>query len=95
MRSRFVAFKHQLTGYLLATWAPQTRPETIDYQPDLNWIELSINGRKKGRKKDSEGWVTFVAHYELDGDRGVLHEKSHFIKEDGKWFYLDGDIKSH
>lgn len=93
MRSRYVAFKHQLNDHLLKTWAEQTRPDQIEPTPGLVWTRLTINGRKKGRKKDQEGWVTFVAFYQLDGIEGMLHEKSHFLKIDGRWFYLDGEIK--
>ncbi|WP_319379647.1 YchJ family metal-binding protein [Thiomicrorhabdus sp.] len=97
MRSRYCAFKRKNESYLLASWANETRPESIEFTPDLEWVKLQINGRKMGRKKDSEGWVTFVAHYRMgqSGLTGYLHEKSYFRKEaDGLWRYVDGEVKS-
>lgn len=95
MRSRFVAFQLQLADYLLKTWAEETHPENIDFTDGIQWKSLSINGRKKGRKKDLEGWVTFVASYELNGEQGTLHEKSYFNKDsDGRWLYVEGEIKN-
>ncbi len=94
MRSRFVAFQLELEDYLLSTWSIETRPQNIEFEPGLKWIRLNINGRKKGRKKDSEGWVTFIAHYESINGVGVLHEKSYFRKNNqGHWQYIDGEIK--
>ena len=44
---------------------------------------------------DDAGTVEFVAHYRLDdGRRGRLHETSHFVREDGRWLYVDGGIGS-
>lgn len=96
MRSRFTAFSLGLIEYLATTWAEQTRPTELTLDHDLKWISLSINGRKKGRKKDKEGWVTFVANYEINGSHGALHEKSYFLKDDqGRWRYVDGEIKNN
>jgi len=94
MRSRFSAFQLQLKDYLLESWSEATRPASIAFTPGLNWLKLEINGRKKGRKKDKEGWVTFVAHYKQDGVSGSLHEKSFFKRNQlGHWQYIDGEIK--
>jgi SEC-C motif-containing protein len=95
MRSRFVAYEYRLTDYLLKTWHNETRPETIEYTDNMHWTQLSVNGRKKGRKKDSEGWVTFVAHYSIGKQAGFLHEKSYFKKNsEGYWQYVDGEFKN-
>ncbi|WP_321323347.1 YchJ family protein [Thiomicrorhabdus sp.] len=94
MRSRFVAFEMHLKDYLLNTWYESTRPGNLEFTPNLHWTKLTINGRKKGRKKDSEGWVTFTAYYQQEGSNGYLHEKSYFIRDTlGHWQYVDGEIK--
>jgi len=95
MRSRFSAFELQLTDYLLMTWDDITRPGNLEFTPGLHWNKLHIHGRKKGRKKDLEGWVTFTAHYQIDNKEvGCLHEKSYFKKDTiGHWKYVDGEIK--
>lgn len=95
MRSRFSAFALGLTDYLKMTWADDTCPTDLEIDENIKWINLHINGRKKGRKKDQEGWVTFIASYEINGAQGTLHEKSYFIRdENNHWRYVDGEIKS-
>ena len=95
MKSRFSAFKLHLSNYLLQTWDETTRPGNIDFTPGLHWNRLVINGRKKGRKKDQEGWVTFVAYYQVGCEKGSLHEKSFFRRnENGHWKYVEGEIKA-
>lgn len=95
MRSRFCAFKLQLADYIQQTWDKTTRPGEITFETNMRWTRLSINGRKKGRKKDKEGWVTFVAFFEYQGVEDSLHEKSYFNRnEHGNWQYVDGDIKN-
>ncbi|CRI66812.1 conserved hypothetical protein [Thiocapsa sp. KS1] len=39
---------------------------------------------------DHEGIVAFVARYKVDGRAQRLHETSRFVKEDWRWFYLEG-----
>jgi len=34
--------------------------------------------------------VEFTAHFVSAGGRGRLHEVSRFVREDGRWFYVDG-----
>jgi SEC-C motif-containing protein len=35
--------------------------------------------------------VEFVARYRLAGRAVRLHERSRFVLEGGRWFYVDGD----
>ena len=37
--------------------------------------------------------VEFVARYKIAGRAYKLHETSRFVREDGRWFYLDGEIE--
>ena len=37
--------------------------------------------------------VEFVARYRQGGGRaGRLHESSRFVREAGRWYYLDGQV---
>ena len=38
--------------------------------------------------------VAFKAFYNQDGEEHVMNEISRFTKTNGRWFYLDGVIKS-
>lgn len=42
-----------------------------------------------GTPEDREGIVEFVARYKLGGRAHRLHETSRFLKEDGRWLYLE------
>ncbi len=58
---------------------------------NTQWLGLSIIDTQKGKKNDVTGYVEFEAIYQLN-EPGQLHERSRFIKTDGQWFYLEGDI---
>jgi SEC-C motif-containing protein len=38
----------------------------------------------------AEGTVEFRAHYVRDGRAGTQHENSRFVRDGGRWRYLDG-----
>ena len=42
MRSRYSAFAVQDASYLLATWAPDQRPATLDFDVGVKWLGLTI-----------------------------------------------------
>ncbi|RJQ73876.1 hypothetical protein D5S17_24705 [Pseudonocardiaceae bacterium YIM PH 21723] len=91
MRSRFAAFYVGDESYLLASWHPSTRPRSVEFEPELRWIRLEILDRTGGGPFDLQGTVEFAAHYELSGASGALREHSRFRRENGSWFYVDGD----
>lgn len=93
MRSRYVAYALRLESYLLATWHASTRPASLelDKEPKLCWLGLSI--KRHELQGDDQAIVEFVARYKINGRAYRLHETSRFVREDGCWFYLDGDIK--
>ncbi|MBL1141555.1 MAG: Zn-binding protein [Proteobacteria bacterium] len=95
MRSRYTAYASGNQGeYLLATWAPEsceglTAISLSDKTYD--WIKLEIIDSSQ---KGNEGRVEFKAYYKTDnGLLNVLHEKSAFIRRDGRWFYVNGEVK--
>ena len=89
MRSRYSAFVRGDAGYLLATWHPSTRPAAIEADPPgLKWLGLDVR-RHEVRDAD-HATVEFVARSKLGGRAHRLHETSHFVREDGRWFYVDG-----
>ncbi len=95
MRSRYTAYALHLQNYLLETWAISTRPGEIEFEHGLVWKALIIKGCKKGRLKDKQGWVRFIASYQVGLDIETLHEKSFFIRdEEGYWCYVDGVFKA-
>lgn len=91
MRSRFTAFAAGDEAYLLATWHPSTRPAAVDPDPALQWYRLDVHGTTGGGPFDTEGRVDFSAHWRgASGARGAQREHSRFLREQGRWFYVDG-----
>ncbi|MDS4018918.1 MAG: YchJ family protein [Candidatus Competibacter sp.] len=93
MRSRYSAYVLGREDYLLRTWHESTRPEKLDLSGDagtVNWLGLKIVRTEAGGPDDARGMVEFVARYKVGGKAHRLHETSRFVREDGKWFYLDG-----
>jgi len=97
MRSRFSAFalrskNPRLDGYLLLSWHPSTRPESLELDDGTVWRRLQIVDTVAGGPDDETGVVAFRASYlDADGAAGVLHERSRFARVDGQWRYLDGE----
>lgn len=90
MRSRYTAFAVGHAGYLLATWHPTTRPGSLDLDPDVRWTGLEILAVTGGSLFATEGTVEFRAHRVVAGVTGAQHEGSRFVREGGRWHYLDG-----
>ena len=93
MRSRYSAFAVGDTAYLLRSWHSSTRPARLPLDPDERWTGLEIVGTERGGLFDSTGTVEFRAHYRERGRPGTLTERSRFVREDGRWVYLDGDTR--
>lgn len=93
MRSRYTAFVTGDARHLLETWHPGTRPGAVDPEPGLRWQGLEIIDVLDGRPDDKKGIVEFLAHWRAGADRGTLHERSRFLRQSGRWFYVDGEIR--
>lgn len=92
MRSRYSAYVLGLHDYLLATWHPSTRPQALELGDPVatRWLELEV--KRHGAQADT-GTVEFVARFKVGGASAVrLHERSRFLREDGRWYYLDGEF---
>ena len=93
MRSRYSAYVLKREDYLLATWHPSTRPAHLKLaaqQPAPSWLGLSVKRHDDGAL---EAVVEFVARLRYGGGRAQrLHEVSRFLREDGRWYYVDGEI---
>lgn len=92
MRSRYSAFVLENAEYLLATWDPSTRPANIEFEEGTKWLGLTI--RAVDQPLGNEGWVEFVARSRIHGRGLRLHERSRFVRRDGRWFYVDGEMFS-
>ncbi|GAB3580765.1 YchJ family protein [Leifsonia lichenia] len=88
MRSRFSAFAFGDAAYLLRSWHPSTRPETLELDTGLSWYRLDIERTERGGPFDRDGVVEFSAFFKGE-QRGVQHEESRFVRDGADWFYVD------
>ena len=92
MRSRYAAYVALDRGWLLATWHPSTRPQALELDPAIKWLGLDVKDHRMVDAAHAE--VEFVARFRTGGGRAQrLHERSRFVREDGRWYYVDGVIR--
>lgn len=89
MRSRFEAFRDADADWLLTSWHPSTRPRRLDLRDNPRWRGLQILEVVDGGETDDTGIVEFRATYLTPAGVEFLQERSRFVREDGRWFYLD------
>ena len=88
MRSRYSAFVLGLVDYLLATWHPSTRSSDLVLSP-VKWLGLEV---RRATAEDDAGVVEFVARSREGGRAQRMHETSRFVRLNGRWYYLDGQM---
>lgn len=97
MRSRYSAYALEKADYLISTCHPQNPHYQKNHQA---WTETILKFSKATEFRgleilefvDGEKYatVTFRAILFQNGQDISFTEKSQFVKEEGKWFYLDG-----
>lgn len=97
MRSRYAAFCQGEVDYLLTTLHPSKRSESDQFSlqntvENCQWLKLELLEIAAGSADDSAGFVEFVAYFK-DKEIRALRERSRFLKENGVWFYVDGESK--
>jgi SEC-C motif-containing protein len=91
MRSRYTAYAMGLEDYVLSSWHPSTRATGLDLKssPQPKWTALKVMSRQQ--QDDDHATVEFVARYKRNGRAYRMHEISRFVREGGRWFYVDGE----
>jgi len=97
MRSRYTAFclkevNHLVNTHHISRRAADEREALhaqFNEQPATEWLGLEII-------EACAQYVTFIAKYRKGaGQPKGLYERSRFIKDEGTFFYLDGEIKQN
>jgi SEC-C motif-containing protein len=91
MRSRYSAFVLKRADYLLATWHASTRPVEVSPDEGTKWLGLGV--RRHVLTDADHAEVEFVARYRTGGRGARIHETSRFVREAGRWYYVDGDLR--
>jgi SEC-C motif domain protein len=91
MRSRYSAYATQEVGYIIKT-THKSRRSLLDKKDILAWT-IKNHYTNLEILDVTENTVTFKASY-IDNHKKeqVLFEKSTFVFEDGKWYYIDGEF---
>jgi SEC-C motif-containing protein len=76
-------------AYLQDSWHASTRPPDLSLEPDVKWLGLEVKRHTAIDTDHAE--VEFVARWRAGGRGQRLHETSRFVREGGRWFYVDGD----
>jgi SEC-C motif domain protein len=90
MRARYSAFALGQLDFLLATLHPASHQSDELAQLQISqsktqWLKLHVLAAT-----DCE--VEFLAFFNQQGVLGQLHERSHFVFERGRWWYVDGEF---
>ena len=88
MRSRYSAYVLGLIDYLLATWHPSASPGELELAP-VKWLGLEV---RHAQSSGDAGVVEFVARCRDSHGAQRIHEISRFVRDDGRWYYIDGQI---
>lgn len=91
MRSRYSAYVLERSNYLQDTWHVSTRPpHGADYAtPGIKWLGLIVHTHES---TDNQASVRFTARCKISGRMTRMQELSHFVFENGRWWYLNGEI---
>ncbi|HEX5737677.1 MAG TPA: YchJ family metal-binding protein [Hydrogenophaga sp.] len=91
MRSRYSAFVLGRVDYLNRSWHVSTRPADLALEPGVKWLGLEVRSHRVIDADHAE--VAFVARSRVAGRGQRLCETSRFVREGGRWFYVDGDLQ--
>ena len=95
MRARYSAHVGLQMDFIFESIHPDHR---AGYDPDgtrvraeqSTWQGLEIVGVTRGMAGDTEGEVEFIARYKNKDISREHHERGHFEKQDGQWFFTEG-----
>lgn len=92
MRSRYTAYSVGDMLHVFRTWHSSTRPSLASLRQsvstDTEWLALKVIDVEE---RIDTAIVEFIATYQTDKGINQLKERSHFVLEKGKWFYVEGE----
>ncbi len=94
MRSRYTAYSQANTDYIKQTMCGVPlknfdQENAYLWASTVGWMELKV---LHAVEEGDEGSVEFIAYFTSHDQLQELHECSHFIRQNGRWFY-DGELK--
>ena len=100
MRARYTAhatdaFDFLETSIHSSTREPVDRQQMKQFADSVTWEGMDVHETSGGGENDDEGSVSFTAKYSVNGVEQELREDATFVREEGEWRYLDGDVHGH
>jgi SEC-C motif domain protein len=97
MRSRYSAFALGAIDHIERTHAPEVRADfdranAEAWSKEARWDGLEIRAVEGGGTDENEGIVEFVARFRQGGHSHLHHERASFRRDDGVWYYVDGEL---
>jgi len=95
MRARYSAYVGVQMDFVFESTHPDHRQGydhegTREWAETSEWLGLEIVGTSKGGPDDLKGEVEFIARFKEKGVQREHHENAQFIKENGKWAFIEG-----
>ncbi|MGL4830445.1 MAG: YchJ family protein [Vibrio sp.] len=95
MRARFSAHVLKNVEFVIETYHPSCHAnherEAISESVHSHWLRLEVISTRMGETND-EGFVHFKAFLEQNDGEYCLEERSRFVREEGSWYYIDGEF---
>ena len=97
MRARYSAYARKVFEFLGESLHPDHRHDydsaaTRRWAENSEWLGLEVIDCKDGGREDETGEVEFIAVYKDKDAIHRHHEKSQFRKQDGRWYFVDGQV---
>lgn len=94
MRSRYSAYTRANIDYIEQTMQGPAaknfnKKEAYQWAKTVKWDGLQVI---QAHSQNDTGQVEFIAHYSFDNKQYQLHEISEFVRKNGRWFYVDGEL---
>jgi SEC-C motif domain protein len=90
MRSRYSAYVLKQHDYLLASWQSAQRPAKLVLDDSIRWLGLTIIDAPPA--EGAHAIVEFEARMLCAATVEAMHERSHFVLEQGRWLYSNGEM---
>lgn len=99
MRSRYTAFSSSNMDYIASTMKGTAAKDfdPVDagsWSKKAKWLGLNIVNASPLQDNGTKGYVEFIANFRLEGREQRIHEVSEFKLQDGRWYYIDGQLVS-
>lgn len=97
MRSRYSAYVLGLIDYLLDTTLPiqkasLDRQSISDWSAKSTWLGLNVENVEVFGGKPEHAFVTFVARWHDSDGEHSHRERSAFVQNDSRWYFIDPTV---